>query len=226
MTHPVFSFYSLSIIFLCIYSNTSIYSTSFVALKADEAARKKKEKEALLAQEEAALGSGGKVKSSASQLKSKKKPPTNDLSLLNQHALVSEAEKKRRLTKKAELEKKQQQMEEAEAARRSKEGATTTMDPLLLNTQQMLEGAIGREGNVQMDTTMTQQIDGLDGALLSLNIGLPGGEIKRRKALYMAFESKMMPIVRDEHPGLRLSQYKEKIFALWKKSPDNPDNVN
>jgi hypothetical protein len=198
--------------------------SKIIALKADEAARKKREKEALLAQEEAALGSGGgnKAKSASSQIKNKKKA-TNDLSLLDQHALVSEAEKKRRLAKNAELEKKQQQrqqLEETEAARRAKEEAT---DPLLLNTQIMLDGAVGREGNIQMEQ---QQLAGLDGALLSLDIGLPGADIKRRKALYMAFESKMMPIVREEHPGLRLSQYKDKIFALWKKSPENPDNVS
>jgi hypothetical protein len=33
-----------------------------------------------------------------------------------------------------------------------------------------------------------------------------------------------MAEVKADYPGLRLTQYKEKIFALWKKSPENPEN--
>ena len=33
-----------------------------------------------------------------------------------------------------------------------------------------------------------------------------------------------MPQVKEDYPGLKLSQYKEKIFQLWKKSPENPAN--
>ena len=33
-----------------------------------------------------------------------------------------------------------------------------------------------------------------------------------------------MEQLKEELPGLKRSQYKERIFALWKKSPDNPMN--
>ena len=44
------------------------------------------------------------------------------------------------------------------------------------------------------------------------------------KALHMAFEERMMPEMKEQYPGLRKSQYKEKIFQLWKKSAENPMN--
>jgi hypothetical protein len=39
-----------------------------------------------------------------------------------------------------------------------------------------------------------------------------------------AFEERMLPEVKADYPGLKLSQYKEKIFDIWKKSPENPLN--
>ncbi|KAI2498428.1 hypothetical protein MHU86_16069 [Fragilaria crotonensis] len=196
------------------------------AARADEAARKRQEKEALLAQEEAALGSGGKgakvpTLSKNNNSNKKKGGKANDLFLLEQ-ALVSDAEKKRRAKKQAEIEKKQKEEQAAKERAEAKEQEALRIDPLLLNTDLMLEGAVGREGNLlAMETAMTA---GLDGALQSLSISVPGSEVKSQKALYMAFEEKTLPIVKQEYPGLRLSQYKEKIFALWKKSPDNPLN--
>jgi hypothetical protein len=31
----------------------------------------------------------------------------------------------------------------------------------------------------------------------------------------------MMPIVKEEHPGLRLRQYDDRIFEMWKKVIDS-----
>jgi len=47
---------------------------------------------------------------------------------------------------------------------------------------------------------------------------------KRRKALHKAFEERELPALREDYPGLKLSQYKEKLFEMWKKSPENPEN--
>ena len=47
---------------------------------------------------------------------------------------------------------------------------------------------------------------------------------KRRRALHQAFEERELPQMRQDYPGLKLSQYKEKIFEMWKKSPENPAN--
>jgi hypothetical protein len=44
------------------------------------------------------------------------------------------------------------------------------------------------------------------------------------QALYNAFYEAQLPILKEELPGLKLSQYKDRIFDLWKRSPENPDN--
>lgn len=30
--------------------------------------------------------------------------------------------------------------------------------------------------------------------------------------------------MKEDLPGLKLSQYKDRIFEMWKKSPENPAN--
>eukprot|EP00536_Pseudo-nitzschia_multiseries_P009044 jgi/Psemu1/306262/fgenesh1_kg.245_\ len=54
--------------------------------------------------------------------------------------------------------------------------------------------------------------------------GGSGGQNGSTKGLFKAYEERMMPEVKQDYPGLKLSQYKEKIFQMWKKSPENPAN--
>ena len=194
------------------------------AAKADEAARKRKEKAELLAAEEATQGSVKPKKAPAlSKKKGKKK---NDLSLL-EDALVGEAEKKTKAKKRAELLKKEKEMEAKKKAAAAAVAAGTgtsvlggqAVDPLMHNTDAMLSSAVGREANKQA----MESASGLDAALDSLDVNV-GTDVKRRKALFLAFEERMLPVVKEEHPGLRLTQYKDKVFNLWKKSPENPAN--
>lgn len=67
---------------------------------------------------------------------------------------------------------------------------------------------------------------GVDQALAVLNLaeGPDRNPERRAKALHKAFEEKMLPIVKEDHPGLRLSQYKEIMWKLWQKSEENPRN--
>ena len=44
------------------------------------------------------------------------------------------------------------------------------------------------------------------------------------KALYEAFYSKTLPVLKQESPGLKLSQYKDRIFDMWQSSAENPRN--
>jgi membrane protein involved in colicin uptake len=198
------------------------------AAKADEAARKKREKEALLAEEESTLGTGsGKPKNKipvlSKQGKNKKK---DDLSLL-ENALVGAADKKAKAQKLADRQKADEakRLEQEKALKKEQE---KPMDPLLANTEQMLAGTadelVGRAANVALGVDGAGS--GIDAALGSLNLGGGGGGVvvTNRKALYMAFEERKMAELKQEQPGLKMSQYKERIFALWKKSPENPEN--
>jgi hypothetical protein len=189
--------------------------------KADDAARKRREKEALLAAEEAELGQGGTKKKAPGGAKKKAKPK-NDFSML-EDALVTSAEKKVKKQKEAALAKKKKEDEH-----KSKE--PVPLDPLLANTQAMIgavdEEQVGRNAN---KARMEEDASGMDAALSALKIKTPGpggaqSQAKSAKALYNEFEERMLPEVKADYAGLRLTQYKEKVWNLWKKSPDNPAN--
>ncbi|XXQ38068.1 HMG box domain-containing protein [Plasmodiophora brassicae] len=72
------------------------------------------------------------------------------------------------------------------------------------------------------------EVHGIDEALDSLFVSgakeLDRHPERRAKAAYTAFEERMLPILKDENPHLKLSQYKQKLRDLWKKSPENPLN--
>ena len=198
------------------------------AAKADEAARKRREKAALLAEEEANAGSTKVSRGVGAGMKTKKNKnkKKSDLDLLEE-SLVGDAEKKTRAQKKLAREKKERE----EKARKEKELKAAEeagkVDPLLANTDAMLgdAGIAGRSANVA--SSNSADASGIEGAISALAVG---GSMedehpeKRMKALHKAFEERMMPIMKEDFPGLRKTQYQEKIFQLWKKSPENPMN--
>ncbi|KAJ2800708.1 hypothetical protein H4R21_003070 [Coemansia helicoidea] len=47
---------------------------------------------------------------------------------------------------------------------------------------------------------------------------------RRAKAAFAAYTERMLPVIKEEHPGLRQSQMKEIIFKRWQKAPENPFN--
>ncbi|EQC40661.1 hypothetical protein SDRG_01739 [Saprolegnia diclina VS20] len=47
---------------------------------------------------------------------------------------------------------------------------------------------------------------------------------RRAKAAYKAFEEVTMPQLKEDYPGLKLSQYKQRLSEMWRKSPQNPLN--
>jgi hypothetical protein len=188
------------------------------ASKADETARKKREKEALQAAEEEELGQGGTAKKTGPKKKAK---PKSDLGML-EDALVKSGDKKFKKAKADEIAKKKK----AEETKKAKE--PVALDPLLANTESMIgTGDIGEVGRNANKLRMEADASGIDAGLDALKMGSPGGaksQAKSAKALYNEFEELMLPQVKDDYPGLRLTQYKEKVWGLWKKSADNPAN--
>lgn len=45
---------------------------------------------------------------------------------------------------------------------------------------------------------------------------------KKMKAAYKGYCAENMPLIKEEFPHLKLSQYKQKLWDSWQKSPDNP----
>lgn len=196
------------------------------AAKADEQARKKAEKAALLAEEEATIGSCA----SASQARKLggakgKKKPQDGLALL-EAALVGDADKKAKEKKRVErLKREKEERERIEKTRKQEE--VIPQDPLLANTNAMIGNSLYADGgtlNICLEKGDIQA-SGIDSALSAMSVSKGDDHPeKRMKALHKAFEERMMPEMRKEFPGLKRSQYQEKIFNLWRKSPENPIN--
>jgi hypothetical protein len=79
---------------------------------------------------------------------------------------------------------------------------------------------------------VTLSASGIDDAIDALQISTDTGSKvdlerhpeRRFKAAIVAFEEQRLPELKQEHPGLRLNQYKELIRKEFEKSPDNPFN--
>ncbi|KAG7385407.1 hypothetical protein PHYPSEUDO_001536 [Phytophthora pseudosyringae] len=91
--------------------------------------------------------------------------------------------------------------------------------------------AIKFENNFQANRNRNQEepteARSLDAALDLLTVGDKDPEKhpeRRAKAAYKAFEEVMLPQVKEDYPGLKLSQYKHKLSEMWRRSPDNPMN--
>jgi len=194
--------------------------------KADEAARKRAEKAKLLAaEEEGVKGSVKKVKGTSASGKKKKKKG-NDTSLLDEALLVGNADKKAKATKKAERERKEREERLRIERDKKKVQENKQMDPLMANTESMIGNSTG-DNNASLNANSVMGGGTIDHAIQDLSLGDKTKDLhpeKRMKALHKEFEERMLPQMKEEFPGLRLSQYKERIFALWKKSPENPMN--
>ncbi|KAG9442094.1 hypothetical protein H6P81_017948 [Aristolochia fimbriata] len=68
----------------------------------------------------------------------------------------------------------------------------------------------------------------VEDALAKMSVGEPlpvdRHPERRLKASFKAFEEAELQKLKMEKPGLTLNQYKDMIWKLWKKSPDNPLN--
>ncbi|KAJ0406875.1 hypothetical protein ATCC90586_002905 [Pythium insidiosum] len=110
-----------------------------------------------------------------------------------------------------------QAKKEAEEARAAKEAADRAKGISFATYTENRNRAVDADGEARS----------LDAALDVLTMDdkeLEKHPEKRAKAAYKAFEEAMMPQMKEDYPGLKLSQYKQRIFDLWKKSPENPLN--
>mmetsp|Transcript_23655 Transcript_23655/g.35186 ORF Transcript_23655/g.35186 Transcript_23655/m.35186 type:complete len:167 (-) Transcript_23655:123-623(-) len=145
--------------------------------------------------------------------------------------------KKLKAAKRAErMKREKEERLRMERERKKAEESKNVQDPLLANTAAMIGNSLVEDdrglshGGGRLNASLEKgEIDasGIDSALKSMSVA--GGKDddhpeKRMKALHKAFEERMMPEMKQQYPGLKRSQYLEKIFALWKKSPENPQN--
>ena len=69
--------------------------------------------------------------------------------------------------------------------------------------------------DVQVDNSLLddgEMYSGIDDILLGLD-----GNAKEERRAFQEFYQTQLPIMKEDNPGLKISQYKDKIFQLWKR---------
>ncbi|KAJ8611039.1 hypothetical protein CTAYLR_007071 [Chrysophaeum taylorii] len=181
-----------------------------VAEKQAEKARLEYEKKKALEEDEASNAGVSKPK------KTKKKG--EDVSALLMAGLEGQEGKKKKkkdaakaTEPSAEASLRKAQQAQTEKVARSK-GIVMQSDVLVANTN-------------RKDDEDESAATGIDEALSMLGVSNAKVESKNLKVLYAAFQEKTIAQLKEESPGLKLSQYKDRCFALWQKSPENPKNA-
>uniref|UniRef100_A0A6C0FAC9 Coiled-coil domain-containing protein n=1 Tax=viral metagenome TaxID=1070528 RepID=A0A6C0FAC9_9ZZZZ len=159
------------------------------------------------------------IQSTNTKVKKTKKKKGDDFELLNE-ALKNapktkaqkEAEQKQqeKLQKIAELERVNAKLkEEKELLEKEKQ-------------QNIQKGMIYEHDNImdmEVHNTLEEDeevITGLDNILSSFST--------EDSLSFNKFYHQQLPVIKKEYPGLRLTQYQQKIHLLWKKSPLNKNN--
>lgn len=129
------------------------------------------------------------------------------------------------------------QQEAADEARRI-EAERVKLEAMKLAPQPELQLNLNRQSSAELAKDVAQygaghviHASGLDAtleavggnALTSSASSAPAIDLhpeKRLKSAFAEYEERMMPIVKQENPRLKLSQYKQEIFKLWQKVSD------
>ena len=157
-------------------------------------------------------------------IRKSKKQKGDEFALLNQALANAPKTNFQKEAEKKALERKRQQ-ERLEKERVEKE----KKDKLLEQERKENE----RKGinythqdimNFEINNTLNEEeetfMSGIDNILDTLN-----GNKEQEKYIFQDFYNEQIIILKTQNPGLRLSQYKDKIFNLWKKHPKNPKNI-
>ncbi|TYI43960.1 hypothetical protein ES332_A01G203800v1 [Gossypium tomentosum] len=115
----------------------------------------------------------------------------------------------------AELQKEEEEQAEEAKKRQSRTVAEVEYERLVSVTNTNRDDSLIEARSVQEAI-----------AQMSVADNLPPDRHTERwlKASFKAFEEAELPRLKEEKPGLTHNQYKDMIWKLWKKSPDNPLN--
>ena len=176
--------------------------------------QKAKEKQELLLADEENMSS---VKITA---KKGKKNKNDDFSLLNQ-ALASAPKTKKQKEQELKLKQQKDRQEKEDLLRVQREEQE-------LQREKERKEALSKNINIdhqneimiKIDNSLNNdiQVTGIDDAINELN----------ENSSTMSFNDyydEQLKLLKEEIPGLRLSQYNERIHNQWKKSPYNPKNI-
>ena len=142
---------------------------------------------------------------------------------------TKEAAEKRKLEEKKKADKEEsQKKKEDELAKMKAKGIVVDASEELMIEVKKLNLAVGSDVAVGSDGQVIESM-GASNIEDALNMSIFGGaaesaskEQQNLKTLYRAFCEREMPILKADLPGLRMTQYRQRVFDLWTKSPENP----
>mmetsp|Transcript_17938 Transcript_17938/g.18007 ORF Transcript_17938/g.18007 Transcript_17938/m.18007 type:complete len:255 (-) Transcript_17938:228-992(-) len=188
-------------------------------------AQLKAEKEALLAAEE------GSVISSTKKTTKAKKAKDSSLAELDAALAAVPKTKAQKLAEAKKFKDEERKKIEAEEAKKREEKKSADE---ILRKQAAARGIVMDHSddlmveNKNRQESEYEEASGLDAAIGLLTV--KGDETvlhpeKKQKAAYNAYYERTLPIMKEDYPGLKLSQYKQRIFDQWQKAPENPMNA-
>jgi hypothetical protein len=149
----------------------------------------------------------------------------NDLKLLNE-SLASIP--KTKIQKEADRKQKEKEERKFEQLRLANEKEERNM---LLEKEDYLlrKKGIIKNQNLTIEVNNLNDEDSIyasniDDALDAFESNCNNNVSYNKEKLYKEFYNEHLPILKTKNPGLRLSQYQEKIYKMWKISFSNPDN--
>ena len=151
---------------------------------------------------------------STAKIKKPKKKKGDDLDLLNQALKNAPKTKHQREIEKKEKEREYQKQQEEILKIKKKEREELQEKERQENIQKGLSYNHNDIMDIQINNTLNDDeecITGIDNILDSFS--------DNNTVTYDEFYNEKLEALKKAFPGLRLSQYKEKIFQLWKKSP-------
>ncbi|KAG5519580.1 hypothetical protein PMAC_001735 [Pneumocystis sp. 'macacae'] len=138
------------------------------------------------------------------------------------------------LRKEREIQKKQEG-----AAKKAERNALEADELRNISSKGAIRGSLKKMDHKStidnlFEKPKTYSASNIDDALELLSLQVKGNEKliseidrhpeRRFKAALSAYEEYRLPLLKEEHKGLRLQQYKELIYKEFAKHPDNPKN--
>lgn len=199
------------------------------AEKEAEKLKKAADKAAALAEEDAVLASVVVKKGSTKKAK-KGKDDFAELQAALASAPKTAAQKAAERKAAEQAKKKEERMKAEQDAKAAKEArdANEMEQAKLYASKGMVSNHMDdllshKKANNKLDDEDTLDLTGLESVFDALAGGMPDKH-PRMKAIYTAYYQEQLPIFKEEHPGLKLSQYKERIYEAFQKAPENPNN--
>lgn len=159
------------------------------------------------------------IQSTNTKVKKTKKKKGDDFELLNEALKNAPKTKAQREVEEKQQEKLQKLKELERMNAKQKEEKELLEKEKQKNMQKGM--AYDHDNIMDMEIHNTfeedeQVITGLDNILSSFST--------EDSLSFNKFYHQQLPIMKNEYPGLRLTQYQQKIHVLWKKSPLNKNN--